>query len=456
MSRGLIGAFVPAVAPPLRRVTPHADDEVGVTPPASNLPAPRMLVHRVAPSWCDRREELEPDHARVRNTGRTSASLEGSGWHPGPPSLRRPLRRGLPRLRGVGRILGASGAGGRPSATPGGVLRLRPQLHRRPAPGDSPAGLPPPLRRWVPGPRRSRRKWDPRRPAVMALLPAGRRRRPQSSKGEGVHPGDERHGLGYGVGDQAAPSALEAFYAAYAKDPRHFVRVWRGCLDPSDSERVAGSIEEVLECAREATTPSGRNSWRRSSESGRQSRAHGQRSTPSSNCETARCARALRGARHVDHSVRAGPSPRELARYWRTHIWRQRWRTGGRSRTAPGIVVEARSFALVRSRHGGLDALLATAPRSGDERTIQSWRYATLLGLLWRRQRAASVAKPFGLGNPFADVPDLRSTDDPAPRRRVAARPRQFRVLVRRADRSAKHERRRPTPRRAGREGATR
>src|ERR1019366_8536550 len=63
VSRGFIGA-VPTVKPPLRRVTPLADDEVGVTPPASTLPASRMILHRRAPSWCDRREELERDHAR--------------------------------------------------------------------------------------------------------------------------------------------------------------------------------------------------------------------------------------------------------------------------------------------------------------------------------------------------------------------------------------------------------
>ena len=136
VSRGFIGA-VPTVEPPLRRVTPLADDEVGVTPPASALPASRMIVHRRAPSWCDRREELERDHARVRNTGRTSASQEGSGCYPGLPPLRRPLRRrGLPRTRRDGRLLGVRRSVLRHPRTPSGYKR---RAHS-------------PSRGWVPGP----------------------------------------------------------------------------------------------------------------------------------------------------------------------------------------------------------------------------------------------------------------------------------------------------------------
>jgi hypothetical protein len=105
VSRGFIGT-VPTVEPPLRRVTLLADDEVGVTPPASSLPASRMILHRRAPSWCGRRKELERDRARVRDTGRTSASLEGSGSTPGLPSLLHPLRRRLPRTRHEGRLPG--------------------------------------------------------------------------------------------------------------------------------------------------------------------------------------------------------------------------------------------------------------------------------------------------------------------------------------------------------------
>ena len=150
VARGLLGA-VPTIERPPRRVTPDADDEIRVTPPASNVPPPRMLVHRLAPSWCDRREELEPDRARVRNTGRTSASLEGSGCNPGPPSLRRPLRRGLPRNALEGRLLG-------PLPQPS-----------RPLPLSQPRD-PPAVGGWGHGPRRSRRKWYPLSPAMTVSL----------------------------------------------------------------------------------------------------------------------------------------------------------------------------------------------------------------------------------------------------------------------------------------------
>ena len=84
VSGALLGALVLAVAPPLRWITPAADDEDGATPIASNLPAHPVLVHVRAPSWCARRKELGSGPARVRNTGRTSASHGGLGVLPGP------------------------------------------------------------------------------------------------------------------------------------------------------------------------------------------------------------------------------------------------------------------------------------------------------------------------------------------------------------------------------------
>src|SRR5208282_2776413 len=97
LSGRVVRARVPAVLPPLRRVTPVADDEVGVTPPASNLPAIRVPVHVRAPSWCARRVELGRGPARVRNTGRTSASHGGLGVLPGPSVFATSAPRGLPR-----------------------------------------------------------------------------------------------------------------------------------------------------------------------------------------------------------------------------------------------------------------------------------------------------------------------------------------------------------------------
>jgi len=127
LSAGIVGALGTAVAPPPCWVTPAADDEVEQTPPAPDLPAPRMLVHRRAPSWCERRDELGCGRARVPNTGRTSASLEGSGHNPGLPSLRRPLRRGLPRPRAEGRLLGTVR---RQPSRPGTARTARPPARR--------------------------------------------------------------------------------------------------------------------------------------------------------------------------------------------------------------------------------------------------------------------------------------------------------------------------------------
>src|SRR5271155_1801328 len=103
---GLLGTVVPAIPPPPGRVTPTTDDEGARTPPASNLSARRVLVHMRTPWWCERREELGRGKAVCETQDARPRHQEGSGDHPGLPSLRRPLRRALPRLRTEGRLLG--------------------------------------------------------------------------------------------------------------------------------------------------------------------------------------------------------------------------------------------------------------------------------------------------------------------------------------------------------------
>jgi hypothetical protein len=69
-----------------------------------------------------------------------------------------------------------------------------------------------------------------------------------------------------------------------------------------------------------------------------------------------------------------------------------------------GMVVDARPFALIRARQGGLNKLLPGAPSAEDKGKLQSWNYSTLLGILWRRP--SSIRREgFGLSNPFAEAP---------------------------------------------------
>ncbi len=246
------------------------------------------------------------------------------------------------------------------------------------------------------------------RDAVMALCPQVDED-DLIVEGEGVEPGGDDM---VWVTESAigGSGALEAFYAAYAKDPRHFVRLWHGCLEPSDSERVAASIEEILDAL------AGKTLSQKFVAAVARVRAVAQHTDAIQAVRNLRETLTSLGL-YVEHAtltilfarvLRPGSSP-GLDAYLEATL--ARWRA---LEEQAGIVVEARSFALVRSRHGGLDKLLTTAPTSDDEGTLQSWRYATLLGLLWRRPSSIR-REAFGLGNPFIETPSCDRLMIPLP-----------------------------------------
>ncbi len=215
---------------------------------------------------------------------------------------------------------------------------------------------------------------------------------------EGVRP-DDQDMVWVTESANGGSGALEAFYAEYAKDPRHFVRLWHGCLKPSDSERVAVSMEDILEAiAGEAPSET-------------LVAAVAQVRAAVRHADSVQAVQHLRATLttlglFVEHAtltilfarvLRPGSSPR-LDAHLRATL--EHWRT---IEERAGIVVETRPFALIRARYGGLEELLTTAPSLEDESKLQSWRFATLLGLLWRRPSSVR-REALGLGNPFAEA----------------------------------------------------
>ncbi|MDI1450821.1 protein DpdJ [Polyangium sp. 6x1] len=217
-------------------------------------------------------------------------------------------------------------------------------------------------------------------------------------EGPGVHPGEDDT---VWVTESAigGSGALEAFYSAYAKDPRQFSRLWHGCLEPSDSERVAASIEQILDALGGAAP------------SARLVAAVARVRDAMNHAEALQAVQQLRETLtllglYVEHAtltilfarvLRPGSSP-DLDVYLAETL--ARWRD---LEEHAGIVVEARTFALVRSHHGGLAEFLTTSP-STDEGDRQRWTYATLLGLLWRRPSSIR-RESLDFGNPFIDAP---------------------------------------------------
>jgi superfamily II DNA or RNA helicase len=194
--------------------------------------------------------------------------------------------------------------------------------------------------------------------------------------------------------------ALEAFYAAYARDPRRFVRVWHSCFEPSTSERVANALEGVLDSLA-GPTPS---SYLVTAVAGIR--------TATDHANTSRRIDALREAVaalgfYAEHPtltalfarvLRPGSSP-GLDAYLAATL--ASWRA---LEERAGLIVEAKHFALIRSREAGLEEHLPMAPSASDRSALQSWRFTTLLGLLWRR--SSSVRRDaLTLGNHFIATP---------------------------------------------------
>jgi superfamily II DNA or RNA helicase len=192
--------------------------------------------------------------------------------------------------------------------------------------------------------------------------------------------------------------ALEAFYGAYAKDPRQFSRIWHGTLLASDFEKVAASFERTLELLA-GPAPAAKLV----------SAVGGVRSA-NGNVGSQRAIQQLREALanagiSAEHAtltaifariLRPGGTP-ALDSYLLSTL--TAWRAlEGRS----GLAVELRLFALIHSARPGIEAIVPTAPIS-DPDALRTWRRETLHGLLWRRPTSIR-REALTLGNPYADT----------------------------------------------------
>lgn len=194
--------------------------------------------------------------------------------------------------------------------------------------------------------------------------------------------------------------ALEMFYATYARDPRLFVRLWVAALEPSDSERVAGALEAVVELLagerQDIAVQQGAGQIRAAFGHAEASRAlTSLRSAlgaagfpPETSLMTALFARVLR----------PGSSP-GLDGFLCSTLGA--WRA---LEERAGIHVETKAFALVQSETSGLEDVAPGAP-VGEETALRTWRQSTLTGLLWRRPESAR-REALAFTSPFVDPPD--------------------------------------------------
>lgn len=218
-------------------------------------------------------------------------------------------------------------------------------------------------------------------------------------EGDGAHQ-DDAHIVWLTETAVGGSGALEAFYAAYAKDPRRFVRSWHSCFEPSTSERVANALESVVDSLA-GPTPSNRLISAVAS-----IRTATDHATTILRIDALRETLAALGL-YAEHPtltalfarvLRPGSSP-GLDAYLEATLasWRE-------LEERAGVIVEARHFALIRSRQAGLEEHLPMAPSASDRNALTSWRFSTLLGLLWRRP--SSIRRDaLTLGNQFIVPP---------------------------------------------------
>lgn len=193
--------------------------------------------------------------------------------------------------------------------------------------------------------------------------------------------------------------AIEAFFRAYASDPRRHFRLLEAALGPSDLERVAEQLGRVVEHAAgpsDGPVPTALAALRSAAGHAQTLAAvddlravlaeHGIVADPS--LLVALSARLLRPGAHrgLDGFLR------DALRTWRAHEQRL------------GFDVDVRVFAAMLSHEDALDQTLGiVAPGESDEARAV-WRYSALRSLLWARGGALR-SEALRVANPFVHAP---------------------------------------------------